>query len=49
MVLFVALDLSIEFETFEQLYNDATAKPFNFYMLIHEIIHIEICLRKDTY
>ena len=30
MVLFEALDLSIEFDTFEQLYNDATAKPFNF-------------------
>ena len=30
MVLFEALDLSIEFETFEKLYNDATAKPFNF-------------------
>ena len=30
MVLFEALDLSIGFDTFEQLYNDATAKPFNF-------------------
>ena len=30
MVLFGALDLSIEFDTFENLYNDATAKPFNF-------------------
>ena len=41
MVLFEALDLSIEFETFEQVYNDATVKPFNFYMLIVERIHIE--------
>ena len=30
LVLFEALDLSIEFETFEQLYLDATAQPFNF-------------------
>ena len=30
LVLFEALDLSIDFEQFEQLYLDATAKPFNF-------------------
>ena len=30
LVLFEALDLSIEFELFEQLYLDATAEPFNF-------------------
>ena len=30
MVLFEALDLSIDFELFEQLYLDATAQPFNF-------------------
>ena len=41
LVLFEALDLSINFEQFERLYIDATAKPFNFYMLIAEIIHIE--------
>ena len=30
LVLFEALDLSIDFELFEQLYLDATAQPFNF-------------------
>ena len=30
LVLFEALDLSIDFELFEQLYLDATAEPFNF-------------------
>ena len=30
MVLFEALDLSIDFELFERLYLDATAEPFNF-------------------
>ena len=30
MTLYEALDLSIEFETFEKLYQDATAEPFNF-------------------
>ena len=30
LVLFEALDLSIEFEEFEQLYLDATAQPFDF-------------------
>ena len=30
MVLFEALDLSIDFEEFEKLYLDATAQPFNF-------------------
>ena len=30
LVLFESLDLSIDFELFEQLYQDATAQPFNF-------------------
>jgi hypothetical protein len=30
LTLYEALDLSIEFETFEKLYQDATAEPFNF-------------------
>ena len=30
LVLFEALDLSIDFELFEQLYLDATEQPFNF-------------------
>ena len=30
LVLFEALDLSIDFEEFEKLYLDATAQPFNF-------------------
>ncbi len=29
LVFFEALDLSIDFELFEQLYLDATAEPFN--------------------
>ena len=30
LVLFESLDLSIDFELFEQLYQDATVQPFNF-------------------
>ena len=30
LVLFESLDLSIDFELFEQLYQDATEQPFNF-------------------
>ena len=30
LVLFESLDLSIDFELFEQLYQDGTAQPFNF-------------------
>ena len=44
LVLFEALDLSIEFELFEQFYLDATAQPFNFLYVDHARIHIGVIL-----
>ena len=49
LVLFEALHLSIDVEVFKELYLDATAEPFNFYMLIAEIIHMEEILTANTY
>ena len=49
LVLYDALDLSIEFETFEKLYQDATAEQFNFYSWIHVRINIAKILTKNIY